>query len=396
VAESDWRRVVLDVAPSLGVVVLGVVDIADHPRSVDFPGWPPAHVAMLVLAAAPFVFRRRWPVATAVVSLLLVAAWIAALYPVENDGSFEAFLIILGTAYTIGSYVEGRRQLYASIAVFAELLAIAFVSVVSGDAVSDDLPIPVYWWVVWLVGRVLRQRHEQVARQRERADRLAFERGRIEAEAAIEERSRIARELHDVIAHSLSVMVVQASAERRALEARRSDQAMTESVLEAVENTGRSALVELRGLLGLLRRSGESPDLAPQPGLSQLDALIAQTREAGLDIDLETDRLGDLPAGIDLSAYRIVQEALTNVVKHAEASRAFVRVVRDAQRLLIEISDDGRVRSGADAMPTGGHGLAGMRERTAMYGGTLEAGRAGDGGFRIRATLPVDAAVPAS
>jgi signal transduction histidine kinase len=390
---ADWRRVGLDVAPTLGVVLLGVADIAEHPRSAHYPGWPPAHVAMLVLAATPFAFRRRFPVTTAVASLLLVAVWVAALYPVQNDGSFEAFLILLGTAFTIGSYVEGRRLLYATIGVFGGLLLFALVSVVIGDSVTDDLPIPVYWWAVWLIGRVLRQRQEQVARQRRRADQLAFERGRVEAEAAIEERSRIARELHDVIAHSLSVMVVQASAERRALRAGRSEAATTQGVLEAVEDTGRAALVELRGLLGLLRRAGGSPDLTPQPSLSQLDALLAQTRETGVAIELESDGVGDLPAGVDLSAYRIVQEALTNVVKHAVATRAVVRIARDPLGLLIEVTDDGRGRRGADSLPTGGHGLAGMRERTAMYGGSLDAGPMPDGGFRIRARLPVDAVV---
>jgi signal transduction histidine kinase len=353
---------------------------------------------MLILAATPFSFRRRWPVSSAVASLLLVVIWVVTLYPVENDGSFEAFLILLGTAYTIGAHVERRRLVFATLSVFGGLMLFGLVSVLIGDSVSDDIPIPVYWWAVWLIGRVLRQRQEQVARQRLRADRLAFERGRVEAEAAIEERSRIARELHDVIAHSLSVMVVQASAERRALRAGRSDPAMTESVLDAVEHTGRAALVELRGLLGLLRRAGESPDRAPQPSLTQLSALLAQMREAGVVVDLDADDVGDIPAGVDLSAYRIVQEALTNVVKHAAASKAIVRIARDGNGLLIEVTDDGRGRdaASADALPSGGHGLSGMRERTAMYGGSLEAGPLPDGGYGVRARLPLDAAVTAS
>jgi signal transduction histidine kinase len=219
---------------------------------------------------------------------------------------------------------------------------------------------------------------------RERAERLERER-EAEARAAVaEERARIARELHDVVGHSVSVMTVQASGVRRLL---RDDQEREREALLIVERTGREALAEMRRMVGVLRRPEEAPALAPQPSLEHLGRLVEQARDAGLDVDLHIE--GDaveLPAGVDLTAYRLVQEGLTNAIKHAKASHAHVRVSYGADTIEVIVSDDGRGVGNGDG---GGHGLVGMRERVSVYGGELDAGPQPGGGYRLRAKLPV-------
>jgi signal transduction histidine kinase len=224
----------------------------------------------------------------------------------------------------------------------------------------------------------------RVVGDRERRVQLAErERDLTAREAVVEERARIARELHDVIAHNVSMMVIQAGAERRVLE----ETSPTREVLETVERIGRSALTEMRRLVGMLRSEDADP-LAPQPGLRDLSTLVTQVREAGLPVDLVVEgEPCELPAGIDLSAYRIVQEALTNALKHAGEARAAVRVQYGADALELEIADNGT--GSAKAPESGGHGLVGMRERVALYGGRLDAGRRSGGGFSVRVVLPI-------
>jgi len=203
-------------------------------------------------------------------------------------------------------------------------------------------------------------------------------------EAVVEERARIARELHDVIAHHVSMIVLQAGAERRVLDGADSS---TREVLETVERTGRSALTEMRRLLGMLRGDEYRP-LTPQPSLADVPTLIGQLSDAGLPVELHVEgEPTELPVGIDLSAYRIVQEALTNALKHAGDARASVDIRYGADSLELEIADDGA----GVATPTesGGHGLVGMRERVALYGGRLDAGLRPGGGFAVRVLLPI-------
>jgi signal transduction histidine kinase len=203
--------------------------------------------------------------------------------------------------------------------------------------------------------------------------------------AVAEERARIARDLHDVVAHSMSVIVVQAGAERLALP---EEATSTREVLQSIEETGRQALVEMRRLVEMLRKDDEELALAPQPSLAHLELLVEQVREAGLPVELSVE--GEpraLPPGVDLSAYRIVQEALTNALKHAGPARARVTIRYAANQLELEVGDDGAgTTGGADG---GGHGLVGMRERVAVFGGVLEADRRLEGGYRLRATLPL-------
>jgi signal transduction histidine kinase len=220
-----------------------------------------------------------------------------------------------------------------------------------------------------------------------RRDRLLAlaerERDLTRREAVVDERARIARELHDAIAHHVSMMVVQAGAERRVLPP---GQESTRDVLSTIERVGRSALTEMRRLVGMLRGDG-SDDLAPQPNLAAVPALVEGLRDAGFPVELQVDgERRDLPVGIELSAYRVIQEGLTNALKHAGRAHVRVHVRYGPNSLELQIADDGLGQPAA--LPEGGHGLAGIQERVALYGGELEAGRGSDGGFVLRVLLP--------
>jgi signal transduction histidine kinase len=252
---------------------------------------------------------------------------------------------------------------------------------------ADGVIIPIIFLMVWLFGSGLGRKLEEAREAEERAATIERRRAE-EARAAVEEeRARIARELHDVVGHAVSVMTVQASGVRRLL---KPDQEREREALEIVEQTGREALAEMRRLVGVLRRPEEAPALAPQPSLQHLDRLVQQAGDAGLPVEVQIEgRQGELPAGVDLTAYRLVQEALTNAVKHANAKRAevLVRYGDDAVELIV--TDDGEGVPDEKA-ESGGHGLVGMRERVALYGGNLVAGPMDGGGYRLHARLPRD------
>jgi signal transduction histidine kinase len=307
-------------------------------------------------------------------AVLIVTVWASEMWPRDAQGPFEGFLLVVGAAYAIAAGNTGRRLVQASGLLLAYFAAGQIVMFAFGGSVGDLLPVVVWMTIAWIVGFLLNRRNEQARQAREHASAVAVNQERRTAEAVLQERSRIARELHDVVAHSLSVMVVQSAAERRAWRHGKADGTSTEVVLESVERTGREALVDLRRLLGLLRRVDEPAALAPQPTLRHLDGLLDQIRQAGLDVDLHVD--GDpfpLPPGVDLSAYRIVQESLTNVVKHADATRAEIGLQYTPHQLQIDITDDGRGRS-SHGLGGAGQGLIGMRERVAVYHGTFCAG----------------------
>ena len=237
---------------------------------------------------------------------------------------------------------------------------------------------------MWSAGYFLSTRSQQIAEAAERADRLERAREEDARVAVAEERARIARELHDVVGHSVSVMTVQAAAARRLL---LPEQEREREALLVVEQTGREALAEMRRLVGVLRRPEEAPALAPQPSLDHVDKLVASAREAGLPVELRVEgEPVQLPAGLDLTAYRLVQEGLTNAVKHAQAQRAEVLVTYGDGHVEITVSDDGAGGGDGDG---GGHGLVGMRERVSVYGGELDAGPRLEGGYALRARLPV-------
>jgi signal transduction histidine kinase len=238
----------------------------------------------------------------------------------------------------------------------------------------------------WLVGREVRRRRIELRELRAHAVELERDREEKLRIAAAEERTRIARELHDVVAHSVSLIVVQVQAAQRVLVG---DEPAARELLDSIESTGRQALIELRRLLGLLREFDEQRSLAPQPSLRYLDDLLTQVREAGLPVELVVEGAPRaLPQGVDLSAYRIVQEGLTNALKHSGAAHARVLVRYTPAELELEVSDDGRGRSNGMANGSG-HGLVGMHERVSLYGGELETGSSRDGGYVVHARLPL-------
>lgn len=243
---------------------------------------------------------------------------------------------------------------------------------------------PALFSMLWLGGLALQQRGARAEAAELRAARLARDREEATRAAIADERARIARELHDVLGHSVSVMTIQASAVRRVLTP---DQAKERDALLAVEQTGREALAEMRRLVGILRLAEDAAELEPPPGLGEVAKLVAQARELGLAVELRVE--GEpmpLPPGVDLTAYRLVQEGLTNARKHSNASRTEVRLRYEGDAIEVEVCDNGK---GAAAVNEGGQGLIGMRERVSIFGGEFEAGPRAEGGYRLRARLPV-------
>jgi len=254
-----------------------------------------------------------------------------------------------------------------------------------GMSLAEGVAVLLLFLVAWVLGDRMRARRAYTAALEERARQLERERERDAEAATVAERTRIARELHDVVAHGVSVIVLHA---RAAKEVMGTDRAAAQRSLELIENTGRQALTELRTVLGALRTDdSERDERQPQPGLADLDRLVTEVREAGLSVELVTEgEPRPLPPGVAVSAYRIVQEALTNTVKHSTADKARVVVRYGDEQLLVHVTDDGPPRHATTGT---GHGLVGMRERVSLFGGRLEVGPRGDGGFDVLAVLPV-------
>jgi signal transduction histidine kinase len=383
------RRVALDWVAPLGILGLGIVNISRHARSVDFPGSPVVHVAFLAVAVALLGVRRRVPLLAPVLAIV-VATWWSSRWASGTQGPFEGFVLLVGAAYSLGTIPDRRRLSIGAGFVVAWFVAGVTAGLVGGR-MGDVIPVAVWIVIGFGIGYLISRRTEQARRAWDAHRVLAAEQERQTQRAIEDERARIARELHDVVAHGLSVIVVQAAAERRSLSEPEPDLASVDATLGSIERSGREALVDLRRLLGLLRRTDDAVALAPQPGLGQLDELVASVRKAGLrvEVDVSGERSA-LPPGLDLTAYRIVQEALTNVLKHAEATRVRVCVAFQRNQLELEVTDDGSAGGrGALANAGAGHGLIGMRERVNVFGGTITA-RAEDGhGWTVRARLPL-------
>jgi signal transduction histidine kinase len=380
-----YRRILLDWLVPVAVFVTGVVNVSQHPHSTQYPGKPGEHLVFLGVSVAILGLRRRARLLAPFGAIAVVTWWSSLMWSTNQQGPFEGFLVLVGAAYCLGALNGGRR-----FAVGASVLAAAYaisqlVILADGGQDGDWLPVAVWMAAACAVGQLIHRRTQQVYRATEAAAIIAADQERQTARAIEEERTRIARELHDVVAHSLSVIVVQASAERRMLPP---EAKSAEAVLGSIERAGREALVDLRRLLGLLRKSDEPASLSPQPGLDQVGDLLQSVREAGVDVDLAvTGERAALPAGLDLTAYRIVQEALTNVLKHANAGHVQVALEFGRSHLDLEISDDGRHRGGV--LPGAGHGLIGMRERVTVFGGTITTGPRPQGGWSVHARLPV-------
>ncbi len=367
------QAALLDAALAAAFLAVGLYEVLVRPLAEDVVGGPAwLNVLAVCAGTVPLAWRRRAPLAVALVVSAALAGRALVADPLEV---YPMTLGLLVTAYSVASYAPLRDALLA--AGFAALaIAVAVVQGSGTAATPDPLPSAILYGTVWLVGRVVGVRHQ-------RAESLHRQREALAAEAVAAERARIAREMHDVVSHSLAAIVMQSGGAANVLD---SDPDRARQSLATIEATARRGLEEMRRMLGLL---GETDaELAPQPGLDRIEDLVATARSAGLEVDCRTSGDGPpLPAAVDVSAYRIVQESLTNVMKHAHAGRVEIEVRREPDQLHVAVLDDGRPGPGEAGA---GRGLAGMRERAEVLGGSLEAGPRADGpGFRVAARLPL-------
>ena len=343
----------------------------------------PVLAAIAVLfTTAPIAVRRYRPVE--VLATTVTAETLLLIFSSES----QVPLGVIVALYTMAARCE--RQVSIRAAAWAGLPITVGVIANNGFHPGRVIPELAVFAIAWVVGDNLRTRRAYLAELEARAARLEREREEKADRAVLEERARIARELHDVIAHNVSVMVVQAAAGEEVFD---EDPERARESLSAVAATGRAALAELRRLLGVIRAEedkGERASFTPQPGIEYLDELVRQVQETGLPVELSV--IGEpraLPEGVGLCAYRIVQEALTNTLKHAHASSAQVNVRYVADALELQVIDDGRGGSTVNG-ESGGHGLIGMRERVALFGGELRASARGADGYEVRARLPLE------
>ena len=349
-------------------------DAPDAPRSTLWFAVPATAAVVL-----PLLARRRFPFAAP------AAVWLVAAVLSFIDGRLVVFTVTASVAGMAAAVLLGnvRNEVQARLGLLIVVGGSAVVVADKPDHATGELVfIPVLFAIGWLAGFALRERGAQAEAAEERAAQAERERDIASRLAVAEERARIARELHDVVAHAVSVMVLQVGAVRHGL-----PEAEDRDALESVEHAGRTALTEMRRLLGAMRSDGESAELAPQPGLDDLDPLLEELGRAGLPVRLHVEgERYPLPRALDLSAYRIVQEGLTNALKHAQAAEAEVTVRYRAEELELEVRDDGRGSADSDGL---GHGLVGIRERVKIYGGQMTAGTPTEGGFVLSARLPL-------
>jgi signal transduction histidine kinase len=367
------------------IVVAGLVsalgtltrDDLEHPDGAM--QWVEAGAITLVVL--PLILRRRMPFVAPAATWLLagVLSFVDGRLILDQAGVAVAGL---GAALLLGNLRNERQARVGLAIVIASTTTLTYNDPM--HTAGDWVFTPMMFVTGWLVGFALRGRTEQTEAAEQRAALAEREREVVARIAVAEERSRIARELHDVVAHAVSVMVLQVGAVRHRMP--ESDEEGREA-LRNVEQAGRAALVEMRRLLDAMRREGEEAELRPQPGLGNLDGLLSDVRAAGLDVDLHVHgEPVDLPSGLDLSAYRILQEGLTNALKHSGAQQAEVDVTYGDRDLLVAVRDDGRGPASSDGL---GHGLVGIRERVKIYGGEMTAGAENGRGFTLRARLPL-------
>jgi len=376
---------VFDILWATTIAVISVGALWVKPRGVpDIRDPDVLGVALALASSVPLVWRRRFP--TEVLGVVGIAS--VALEVLRYPGAGGTPVMV--ALYTVAALSDRRRSLQA-LAFTSGAILVVLAAHWSDLTVIDVVANYIVFGTGWILGDNVHTRRKYVAELEDKAVRLEAERGAQASRAVVEERSRIARELHDVVAHSLSVMTVQAGAARRLLDRSGADPQVREAIA-TVEATGREALTELRRAVGVLREEGESVGLSPQPGVADLPSLVARAQEAGLSVELTMEgEPRPLPSGVDLSAYRIAQEALTNAFKHAGPAHAVVRVCYGTDVLEVQVVDDGR-GAAANLTPTaagGGHGLVGMRERVALFGGELRAGPRAGGGYEVKARLPL-------
>jgi signal transduction histidine kinase len=380
IAREYWFELLIAVMAIAGMVELVI--------GRDSPGAPSSTLWFTVPAVgvlvSPLFLRRRFPFAGPAAYFVLAAAlsYIDALL-VPFVGSLG--LVGLAAAFMLGWYVRNSLQTVFGLVLTLGSLVIIVYKIPGAQTAGDFIFLPLRFAVAWVAGYAVRVRSEQAEAAEVRANRAERDREAAARVAVAEERSRIARELHDIVAHAVSVMVLQVGAVRHKLPAALAE---ASDALKGVERTGRTALAEMRHLLAAMRPDGDEAEFTPQPGLDGLDSLVDQIGRAGLPVRLHVDgRSFPLPRAIDLSAYRIVQEGLTNALKHARATRADVTVCYEPDGVQIEVRDDGEGGSTTDGL---GHGLVGVRERVKIYGGEMTAGTATGGGFVLTTRLPIN------
>jgi signal transduction histidine kinase len=367
----DWRATTANLGPALFAIAAELALLLDDGSASA------TAISLTVVSGGALALRRSAPV-------VVLAVTLAAAIGIAAVGEMPAGVIQLIALYTAASACERRTSLAALVPT-----ALVVVGLSVADGVAEDRSAPsvavsaiaagVLAAGVWGLGAYAQARRERaagLAREREQRARMAVQ----------QERAAIARELHDIVAHSVSVMLIGVRGARAVL---RTSPDEADDALARVESTGDQSLAELQRLLALMRTPADDIEQRPQPSLADLDELIAEYRDAGLPVRWEvTGAPRPLPGGVELSVYRIVQEALTNVLKHARPSRVVVTLAFGSRRLELEITDDGAA-SGDGAGP--GHGIVGMQERVALLGGELETGRRAGGGFRVHARLPLGA-----
>ena len=376
----------LDVLLALSLAGTAMYEIWVGPLADDgIPGPRLPTTALMLLATIPLAWRRMAPTLVFAVVIMAVGLEIDL---IDNDRSaqppLQHWIVLLVAFYSLAAHATRPRAVVAGILGGAVLVTGNVADSLAGKGgLEEVVPSLFMLAAAYGLGFALSGQRSQSTLLARRAERLELEREQSAKIAAAEERVRIGRELHDIVAHAISVIVVQSQAAQRVLEG---EQPSAREALGSIETTGRQALVEMRRLLGVLRKANDDVLLAPRPSLAHLDELAESVRDAGLPVELHVE--GDvkpLPPGVDLSAYRIVQEALTNALQHAGPASARVVVRYGVEAIEIEITDDGR---GVADERVGGHGLVGMRERAALVGGELAAGTLGGCGYRVRARLP--------
>ncbi|MEV8632894.1 sensor histidine kinase [Streptosporangium sp. NPDC051023] len=352
-------------------------------RTVPWSGvsvGPWAILGFGLVTVVPLLWMRKRPLTVfAVISLGSFCQWLLGIGPLTFN------VAVLIAMYSVASRCLLRWAIAAGLV--AELgLALSFGQIVIDPDFITWASLSVFVIAIWIAGIYANTRRRYLESLEERAERAEHERDQQVRLAAAAERTRIARELHDVVAHNVSVIIVQADGAGYAID---SDPEMAREAMRAISDTGRQALAEMRRMVGVLRTEGVPEEYAPQPSLSQMDDLVAQVRASGLPVDFRvTGPPRNLPEGEQLTIYRIVQEALTNTLKHGGPdSRATVEMEYGARELLLRVTDDGR--GAAAPMSPDGHGLVGMRERAAIFGGTVEARPHPGGGFQVTARLPI-------
>ena len=369
---------IIDALLATTFVVVGLLALFSNPKGATYRDVDAFAVFLTLAVAVPYYFRRHAPLAVLAISAVPVVILTGRDY---RTGATPMMLLV--GAYTVAAYCSRRDRAIGGAIIFVALGIVAIVGAPDLDGVGMAFNYAVFA-AAFGFGSALRNRRMYTEQLEARAASLERERDEEAKRAVADERLRIAQDLHDVVAHSMGVIAVQAGVGAHVID---TDPAEAKKSLEAISHTSRSTLAEIRRMLGVLRED-EGASYAPAPGLADLERLVREICAAGVDTHVTWEgRRDELPPGVDFTAYRIVQESLTNVLKHAGPEpHVDVTISYEPQVLRIEIADDGR---GVNGRATdGGHGLMGMRERVAVYGGTFEAGPATGGGFRVAVRLP--------